>query len=182
MREVRRSVIVPYTPRQMYAIVNDVRRYPDFVPWCTGTHVYAESETSIDASVEIARAGVTLGVRTRNAMRPGERIDMQLVDGPLREFAGSWTFVPIYARAPATVDAGDRAAGAGNGAGGEAASPAPAVPDAEGARLRGCRVELDVHFAFRNAALTALFGPLFEASWDSLVGAFTVRARELHGG
>ena len=47
---------------------------------------------------------------------------------------------------------------------------------------RGCRVDLDVAFEFRGAALTLLFAPLFEHTWDSLVEAFVRRARALHGG
>jgi ribosome-associated toxin RatA of RatAB toxin-antitoxin module len=46
---------------------------------------------------------------------------------------------------------------------------------------RGCRVELDVGFEFRAAALTLLFAPLFEHTWDSLVEAFVRRGRALHG-
>lgn len=46
---------------------------------------------------------------------------------------------------------------------------------------RGCRVDLTVGFEFRNAALTLLFAPLFEHTWDSLVEAFVRRARALHG-
>ena len=154
MREVRRSALVPYSPQQMYALVNDVARYPEFVPWCPATCVLAESADSITATVEIARAGIRLGLTTRNTMRRGERIDMRLVDGPLRSFEGSWRFLPI--EAPAALGA------------------APIV--------HGCRIELEVRFEFGSAALGVLFGPLFEASWDSLVDAFVERARAVHGG
>ena len=155
MREVRRSALVPYTAQQMYALVNDVARYPDFLPWCPATRVLAESADSISATVEIGRAGVRLAVTTRNSIRPGERIDMRLVEGPLQSFEGSWRFLPILA-APAATGA------------------VPAV--------RGCRIELTVQFEFGSAALGALFGPLFEASWDSLVDAFVERARAVYGG
>lgn len=166
MREVRRTAIVPHTPAQMYEIVNDVRRYPEFVPWCPSTRVFEETATSIHAAVDIARSGVKLSVATRNTMVPGERIDLRLADGPLQTLEGSWQFVPIVERAAPAVPGAVPADAAG-------ASPTP--------RLRGCRVELEVRFAFRNSALTMLFGPVFEASWDSLVDAFVVRARELHG-
>ena len=165
MREVRRTAIVPHTPAQMYEIVNDVRRYPEFVPWCPSTRVFEETATSIHAAVDIARSGVKLSVATRNTMVPGERIDLRLADGPLRTLEGSWQFVPIVERA------GPGVPGALPGGATGAAAP----------RLRGCRVELEVRFDFRNSALTLLFGPVFEASWDSLVDAFVVRARELHG-
>jgi ribosome-associated toxin RatA of RatAB toxin-antitoxin module len=131
--------------------------------------VFEETETSIYAAVDIARSGVRLSVATRNTMVPGERIELRLADGPLQTLEGSWNFVPIVERAAVVVPG--------------AASPGPPAASGAGAtpRVRGCRVELEVRFAFGNAALTLLFGPVFEASWDSLVDAFVVRARELHG-
>lgn len=167
MREVRRTAIVPHTPAQMYEIVNDVRRYPEFIPWCPSTRVFEETATSIHAAVEIARSGVQLSLATRNTMVPGERIDLRLADGPLRTLEGSWQFVPIRERAAPAVPG--------------ALVPAATV-SADEPRVRGCRVELEVRFDFRNAALTLMLGPAFEASWDSLVDAFVVRARALHGG
>lgn len=174
MREVRRTAIVPYTPAQMYVIANDVRRYPEFVPWCSGTHVYDESERMIDATVEISRSGVRVGVRTRNTMVPGERIELRLVEGPLKTLEGSWQFVPIVEQANPFADLrlpDVRPA--------EAAVAPPAEPGAP--RVRGCRVELEMRFEFRNAALTMLFGPVFERSWDSLVDVFVERAKVLYG-
>jgi ribosome-associated toxin RatA of RatAB toxin-antitoxin module len=170
MRQVRRTAIVPQTPRQMYTIVNDVRRYPEFVPGVPATRVFDETETSIHAAIDITKAGVTLSVATRNAMVPGERIDLQLADGPLRTLEGTWLFLPIFERAAPAIP----------GARAPEESPDAAAVRAE-PRVRGCRVELDVRFEFGNGALTMLFGPMFEASWDSLVDAFVARARELHG-
>ena len=152
MREVRRSALVPHTPLEMYALVNDVRRYPEFVPFCPATRVHEESENSITATVDMQRAGVRVSLTTRNTMRPGEHIAMSLVDGPLRAFAGSWLFVPI--RAP------------GEG-------PEPGA-------LKGCRVELAVSFEFKSAALGVVLGPVFESTWNSLVDAFVKRAREVY--
>jgi ribosome-associated toxin RatA of RatAB toxin-antitoxin module len=170
MRQVRRTAIVPQTPAQMYTIVNDVRRYPEFVPWVPATRVFDETETTIHAALDITKAGVTMSVATRNTMLPGERIDLQLADGPLRTLEGTWLFVPILERPTPAIPG---------------ARPPESNPDDAGAagspRIRGCRVELDVRFEFGNAALTMLFGPMFEASWDSLVDAFVARARDLHG-
>ena len=152
MREVLRSALVPHSPAQMYALVNDVRRYPEFLAWCWATEVHEETAESLHATVALERAGVRIALATRNTMRPGECIEMVLADGPLRLFEGSWLFVPI--RAPGT--------------GG--------TPGA----LRGCRVELNVRFEFRSAALGLVLGPLFESTWNSLVDAFVHRAREVY--
>lgn len=170
MRQVRRTAIVPQTPAQMYTIVNDVRRYPEFVPWVPATRVFDESDTSIHAALDITKAGVTMSVATRNTMVPGERIDLHLADGPLRTLEGTWLFVPILERAAPEIPGARRPEPV---PGDERATPEP--------RIRGCRVELDVRFEFGNAALTMVFGPMFEASWDSLVDAFVARARDLHG-
>ena len=153
MREIRRSALVPQSPAQMYALVNAVADYPRFVPWCAAVRVHAEEPESLSATIEVRRAGLTVSITTENRMRPGESIELSLRDGPFRHFTGTGRFVPIRAAAE-----GDRPG-----------------------ELRGCRVELEVHFEFRNAALDLVAGPLFESTWGSLVDAFVSRAREVYG-
>lgn len=151
MREVRRSALVTHSPAEMYALVNDVARYPEFVPWCKASQVLSASATSVTATLDIARAGLSLALTTRNELTVDERIDMALVAGPLKHFAGRWQFIAIRA------------------------------PGEQGAStVHGCRVELTVEYEFGNAALGLVLGPLFEASWDSLVDAFVRRAREVY--
>ncbi len=152
MRIVRRQALVPQTPAQMYGLVNDVRRYPQFLPWCPATVVHSETPQSVHATVTFERAGVRMQLTTHNTNVPDERIDLVLTDGPLRHFKGGWAFVPIRA----------------------------AVVDGALGEIRGCRVELSVEFEFRNAAMGLLFGSLFEATWDSIVDAFVRRARVVY--
>ena len=97
MREVRRSALVPYTPAQMYSLVNDVAGYPAFVPWCAAGIVTARSTDALTATLEIRRAGLTVSLTTRNTLVEGQSITMVLVEGPLRAFSGRWDFVPIRA-------------------------------------------------------------------------------------
>ena len=95
MRVVNRQALVPYTPAQMYALVNGIARYPEFVPWCPETVVLEESATSLRATLTIARAGVRVSLTTQNSMVPDASVQMSLVDGPLASFDGRWEFVPI---------------------------------------------------------------------------------------
>ncbi len=95
MREVRRSALVPYSPAQMYALVNDVAGYPAFVPFCPATRVLEASATSLTASIDIARAGVRVSLTTRNSLVPDQSIHMVLKDGPLKTFDGRWQFIAI---------------------------------------------------------------------------------------
>jgi ribosome-associated toxin RatA of RatAB toxin-antitoxin module len=152
MRVVHRTALVPQTPTQMYALVNDVRRYPEFLPWCPVTAVHAEDDTSLSATLTFERVGIRTAVSTTNRNVPDTSIEMVLTDGPLQSFKGVWQFHPIRAR----------------------------TTDGSLGELRGCKVELTVEFAFRNAALDLLFGPFFEATWDSIVDAFVKRARVVH--
>ena len=96
MREVRRSALVPYTPGQMYSLVNDVAGYPAFVPFCPATSVLEASATSLTASIEVERAGIRVSLTTRNTLVPGESIHMVLIDGPLKSFDGRWQFIAIH--------------------------------------------------------------------------------------
>ena len=80
METVSRSALMPYSPDFMYRIVNDVERYPEFLPWCGGSRVHSASEQDMEASVDINMAGMKQSFTTRNRMQPGERIDMELVD------------------------------------------------------------------------------------------------------
>lgn len=92
MRSVRRQHLVPYTPEQMFDLVNDVEAYPDFLHWCRGSSVERISETEVVATVEVGIGGIRRSFTTRNTLaRPGE-ITMELVSGPFDAFNGDWRF------------------------------------------------------------------------------------------
>ena len=95
MPAIERSALLPYSARYMYDIVNRVEAYPDFLPWCGGTEIRHEDESSMEASIQIRSSGLEQWFVTRNCMVAGESIDMQLVDGPFRKLHGRWSFRDI---------------------------------------------------------------------------------------
>jgi len=95
MRQVRRNALVPYPAREMYGLVDDIEAYPEFLPWCRAARVESRSETEVEASLELARGGIAKWFTTRNRMVPGERIDIELVEGPFRHLQGHWKFTPL---------------------------------------------------------------------------------------
>jgi ribosome-associated toxin RatA of RatAB toxin-antitoxin module len=102
MREVQRSAIVPFTPAQMYELVADVERYPEFLPWCTSAMILVDEGDSVTVQLGLA-LGVARGrFTTQNRMVPGSSVEMRLVDGPFSALEGRWQFSPIG-------DAGTRA-------------------------------------------------------------------------
>ncbi len=98
MKRVERSAIVPYTAAQMFALVNDVARYPEFLPWCDGASVEQIGETERLASVNVARGLLRTRFTTRNVLKPDREIAMQLVEGPFQSLAGQWSFDSIGER------------------------------------------------------------------------------------
>jgi ribosome-associated toxin RatA of RatAB toxin-antitoxin module len=76
----------------MYALVNDVASYPDFLPWCRSSKVISQSGSEMTASVEIARGALNQTFTTRNALQKNRKIRIALVDGPFKTLHGAWTF------------------------------------------------------------------------------------------
>jgi ribosome-associated toxin RatA of RatAB toxin-antitoxin module len=89
---LERSALVPFSAERMFVLVNDVRRYPEFVPWCAGAEVLLETDALIEASLRLKRGGVEHRFTTRNTLTPFTAMRLELVDGPFTTFTGDWTF------------------------------------------------------------------------------------------
>jgi ribosome-associated toxin RatA of RatAB toxin-antitoxin module len=98
MQVVERTAIVTFTAAQMFALVNDIVRYPDFLPWCKGAWAEDVSATERLASVKVARGVLKTEFTTRNELTPDARILMHLVDGPFKNLTGEWRFEAIGER------------------------------------------------------------------------------------
>jgi ribosome-associated toxin RatA of RatAB toxin-antitoxin module len=93
-----RSAIVTATPAQMFALVDDVPRYPEFLPGCVAARVESASANERVAALEIVRGGVHMEFTTRNIIAPPTQILMELVRGPFTRLFGRWRFEPIGAQ------------------------------------------------------------------------------------
>jgi len=91
---VKRSARVQYTPEQMFDLVNDVERYPEFLHWCKAAKINARHGNTVEATLEIGALGFQQSFRTRNTLQRPERIGIDLVSGPFRRLRGEWRFVP----------------------------------------------------------------------------------------
>jgi ribosome-associated toxin RatA of RatAB toxin-antitoxin module len=97
MQVVERSALVTYSAAQMFALVNDVERYPEFLPWCVAAQVHEVSATERSATLRVARSVLKAEFTTRNLLTLGKRIQMQLTRGPFRDLNGEWRFEDIGA-------------------------------------------------------------------------------------
>jgi ribosome-associated toxin RatA of RatAB toxin-antitoxin module len=92
---IQRSALLPYPAQALYDLVNDVASYPQFLPWCTATEVLESTPAQMRATIKVGKAGLSQQFTTRNSLRPGEAIEMQLEQGPFRSLHGVWTFQPL---------------------------------------------------------------------------------------
>jgi ribosome-associated toxin RatA of RatAB toxin-antitoxin module len=89
---ILRSALLPYPAAVLYGLVNDVARYPEFLPWCSATEVLEVSEVQMLARLVIAKGGLSQRFVTRNQLQPGQRIEMNLEEGPFTQLNGVWEF------------------------------------------------------------------------------------------
>jgi len=104
---------VPYTPAQMFDLVADVRRYPEFLPWCKALRVRSDD---VDASGDgllvadmVARfKGFEERFTSRVQLKRSDlAIDVAYVDGPFRHLKNTWRFAeagPGRTRVAFTID------------------------------------------------------------------------------
>ncbi|MGB0867123.1 MAG: type II toxin-antitoxin system RatA family toxin [Granulosicoccaceae bacterium] len=94
MPTIQRSAVVTYTPQQMYELVHDVERYPEFLPWCQSTQVHSRDTTEQVASISMSKGPLRQTFTTRNPLIPGEQLEVFLVKGPFKTLQGRWRFEP----------------------------------------------------------------------------------------
>ncbi|WP_295798005.1 type II toxin-antitoxin system RatA family toxin [uncultured Microbulbifer sp.] len=95
MTNIERSALVMFSAEQMFDLVNDVASYPQFLPGCRGAEILQRDAETLEARLDLSRAGISQSFVTRNRLFRPERMDLVLVDGPFSEFSGSWTFTPL---------------------------------------------------------------------------------------
>jgi len=96
--EITRSALLPYPARVMYDLVNDVEKYPEFLPWCGASRIHQADASSMEASILMQGAGLHQWLKTRNRMIPGESIEIRLVEGPFKSLQGLWRFTSVAER------------------------------------------------------------------------------------
>ncbi len=102
--------ILPYTPDQLFALVGDVERYPDFVRWITAMTVGETRETEpgvsvLDAEASVGFSFLTERFSTRVKRDTGKRqIDVSLLSGPFKHLYNRWKFLPHGAETEVVFD------------------------------------------------------------------------------
>lgn len=92
MATINRSALVRYTPAQMFALVDDIETYPQFLPWCRDARVLSRDEDEVKATLELAKGSVRKSFTTCNRLQHNKMIEVRLVEGPFKHLEGFWRF------------------------------------------------------------------------------------------
>lgn len=95
MKTVHKSVLIWYSPQEMYGLVTDVDQYPSFLPWCDHASVLERDAAGMLAEISISFSGVRQTFVTRNAHTEFSKVELKLVKGPFSNLDGEWNFVAI---------------------------------------------------------------------------------------
>ena len=81
----------------MYALVDAVEQYPEFLPWCGGTRLLSRDARITVATIEINYHGLRQSFTTENTKQPVESMRIRLREGPFKELDGRWQFTALGA-------------------------------------------------------------------------------------
>ena len=84
--------ILPYSPEQMFDLVADVARYPEFLPWVVATRIRSNSATEMVADVVVGFKGLRETFASRVVKCRAESIRTEYLDGPLKHLISEWRF------------------------------------------------------------------------------------------
>lgn len=144
---------VSHSADDMFALVADVRAYPEFVPLCQSLRVRGESKIGDDQSVIVADMTVAYKVfketfTSRVTLNPNAReIVVTYLDGPFKKMENRWLFEPLD----------------------------------KGADANRCMVEFYIDYEFRSRTLASLMGAMFDRAFRKFSTAFEARADSLYG-
>jgi ribosome-associated toxin RatA of RatAB toxin-antitoxin module len=158
MKQVNKSVLLWYSPREMYALVTAVEDYAQFLPWCERAEVLQQHDDGVTARLHIAFAGIKQAFTTRNTNIDASEVHMRLVDGPFSKLEGTWRFTPLQKP----------------GAPAQAPGEAPPEPTA-------CKVEFSLSYDFSSRSLALVISPVFDRIANTFVDAFVKRAEQVYG-
>lgn len=86
--------LVPYRPEQLFDLVADVARYPEFLPWCVGARVRSRTETEEIADLTIGFGPFRESFTSRVSLDRPRVVKVRYEKGPFRYLNNQWEFIP----------------------------------------------------------------------------------------
>lgn len=92
MTIISRSALLPYSAARVFALVDDIAAYPQYMSGCIGADIIERDAHSVTARLTLGKAGLRYSFTTRNELEPPRSMTMRLVEGPFRKFRAEWRF------------------------------------------------------------------------------------------
>lgn len=83
---------LPYSPEQLYDLVANIEKYPEFLPWCAAVRILSQSETEVLADLSVGYKFFRETFRSRVHLIPKTRIDVEYINGPFYHLNNHWVF------------------------------------------------------------------------------------------
>jgi coenzyme Q-binding protein COQ10 len=83
---------LPYAPEQLFDLVADIEKYPEFLPWCLAARVLSKSEREVVADLSVGYKFLRETFRSRVHLTPKVRIDVEYINGPFHSLSNHWSF------------------------------------------------------------------------------------------
>ena len=87
--------LLPYTPQQMFDLVADIDRYPEFLPWCVACRVTKREGPVVWGDLMVGFRVFRETFTSKVTLHPPDRIDVEYINGPFRYLNNHWQFNPI---------------------------------------------------------------------------------------
>lgn len=87
--------IVPHSPEQMFDLILDIEKYPEFLPWCSHAHVRSHDKDHLIGDLTIGYKMMSDTYRSKVWFNRPNRIDIEYVDGPFKHLKNHWQFRPL---------------------------------------------------------------------------------------
>ena len=87
--------VLPYSPEQLFDMVADVRRYPEFLPWCVGARIVSTTETELIADLTIGFKMFRETFRSQVTLDRPDHLHVRYLNGPFRYLNNHWRFKPV---------------------------------------------------------------------------------------
>ena len=92
MTTISKNALIPYNTEKMYALVLDINKYSDFLPWCAASKVLLQTDDEIKGNITINHSGFGKSFTTLNRLQKNKIIEMRLIEGPFKRLEGIWRF------------------------------------------------------------------------------------------
>jgi coenzyme Q-binding protein COQ10 len=86
------SRIVPFSARQLFDLVMDIEKYPEFLPWCIGARINSKSKNDLNADVIIGYKVFREVFSSRVHFTSPKEIEVEYLKGPMRHLHNKWVF------------------------------------------------------------------------------------------